>query len=214
MGKIYDGLANFGQVGRQSQTGYPVLWRDIGVLGRAKTGTTGLARDRSAEMRRTLISAAIGIAAALVVVVGIDATRNLTKAIQFAELQNQQPSDWLLLEKLSVLPAEVSEEPRIKFTATPLQNLLVRLNVSPRNSETGAVVCSGGGHTRLYPLGIPVNVNAPISRLAGLDACVWEPGRYRIRLTFSMTEQETQVSKVLLVETEDVEVLAFDAVKG
>lgn len=163
-------------------------------------------------MRRTIISAAIGIVCALLAFFLVDTGRNIITANKFAELQSQTPSEWLLLERLVVVPAITPGEPKIGFTATPLHNLLMRLTISPRNNATGAVLCSGGGPTVLAPSGIPITINRAVSRIAGLDNCDWPPGLYRIRLTFSMTEPESQVTKVLLVETEDVEVLDVDEV--
>ena len=163
-------------------------------------------------MRRTLVSAAIGIVCALIAFFAIDMGRNIITANKCAQLQAQTPSEWLLLERLVVVPATIPEEPRLGFTVTPLHTLLLRLTVSPRNTETGAVLCSGGGPTILAPGGVPIRVNQPISRLAGLDNCEWPPGVYRMRLSFSMTEPESQVTKVLLTETEDVEVVQFNSV--
>lgn len=164
-------------------------------------------------MRRTLISAVLGIVCALLAFFVIDMARNIITANKFAALQAEVPSEWLLLEKMVTVPAVTPAEPRIGFTLTPLHNLLLRLTVSPRNNETGDVLCSGGSPTVLVPSGTPIKVLQPISQLAGLDGCDWPPGLYRIRLSFSMTEPESQVTKVLLVETEDVEVLEFEELK-
>lgn len=215
MGEIYDGPARLRQMGRQLQAGYPVLRWGVGFLSRPETWSTRLARDkrRPSYMRRTLISAALGIVCALIAFFTIDLVRNIITANQFAALQAETPSEWLLLEKMVTMPAVVPAEPRLGFTLTPLHDLLIRLTVSPRNNETGDVLCSGGGPTVLVPNGVPIKVLQPISRLAGLDNCDWAPGLYRIRLTFSMTEPESQVTKVLLVETEDVEVLEFEELK-
>ena len=160
-------------------------------------------------MRRTIISAVVGVTLGIVAFTGIDTVRNLIAASQFGAIQSEVPSQWLLLEELDVLPSVAPDGPNLSFTATPFHDLLVRLTVSPRNVETGAVLCSGGGPTTLYHSGVAINVKSSIAGLAGLDNCTWPAGLYRMRLTFSMTEPDSQISKVMLVETEDVEVYDF-----
>ena len=159
-------------------------------------------------MRRTIISAVIGAGIAGATVFFVDTYRDIRTATQFAEAQKAAPSDWLLIEGFQAYGARSPEEPRLQFVGTPSQNLLIRVAVSSRNSESGDVLCSGGGQTVLYEGGVPVTVNAPVSRLAGLDACEWPVGRYNVRLTFLMTEPDSRVAKTLLIETTDVEVIA------
>ena len=47
-----------------------------------------------------------------------------------------------------------------------------------------------------------------VSQLTGLDSCDWSIARYRVRMTFLMTEPQTQIAKLLLIEPEDLEVIA------
>lgn len=138
----------------------------------------------------------------------IDAYENVRKAARFAEMQEQAPSEWLELSRIQVRGATVPEEPTLRFTGTPAMDMLIRVAISPREATTGNVICSGGGRTILYEGGIPVTVDARISSIAGLDACDFPVGRYRVRMSFLMTEPKSQISKTLLVETEDLEVIA------
>lgn len=165
-------------------------------------------------MRRTIISAIIGAGLAAGLMTAIDGYQNIRAAARFAEMQQAAPSEWLELSAVSVKSSVLPDEPGLKFVGTPSMNLLIRLAVSPRDADTGNVVCSGGGPTVLYERGIPIPVDARISRLAGLDACDFPPGRYRVRLSFLMTEPGTQITKTLLVETEDLEVVAASELKG
>lgn len=159
-------------------------------------------------MRRTIISAVIGFGIAGAAIFSIDTYRDIQKATQFAEVQQAAPSDWLKLERFAASGAIYPNEPTIRFIGTPVQDLLIRLAISSRDADTGNVLCSGGGQTVLYEGGVPVTVNAPISRLAGLDACNWPVGRYNVRLSFLMVDPASQVTKTLLMETNDLEVVA------
>lgn len=159
-------------------------------------------------MRRTIISVVIGAGLAFGVMTALDAFQNIRVAAQFAALQQASPSDWLELSSIQVKNAVLPNDPSVRFTGTPAMDMLIRLAVSPREADTGNVVCSGGGQTILYEGGIPVSVDARISSLAGLDTCDFPVGRYRVRLSFLMTESGSQISKTLLVETEDLEVIA------
>lgn len=159
-------------------------------------------------MRRTIISAVIGFGIAGAAIFTIDTWRDIQRASRFATLQEAAPSEWLRLEDFEATGAVSPNEPIVRFIGTPAQNLLIRLAISSRNSDTGNVLCSGGSQTVLYEAGVPVTVNAPVSRLAGLDACEWPVGRYTVRVTFLMTEPQSQIAKTLLVETNDIEVIA------
>ena len=159
-------------------------------------------------MRRMIISAVVGGGLALGVMTGVDWIQNLRTAAAFAEMQQASPGDWLELSSIQVRDAVLPDEPKLRVVSTPSMDLLIRVAVSPRETTTGNVVCSGGGPTVLYEGGIPVTVDTQLSRLAGLDSCQFPPGRYRVRLSFLMTEPGTQISKTLLVETEDLEVIA------
>ncbi|WP_172123241.1 hypothetical protein [Devosia sp. 919] len=159
-------------------------------------------------MRRTIISAVCGVALAGAVIFTADFIRDLQAASRFASIQQQAPSEWLMIEGFAAREAVYPAEPRIHFVGTPTHDMLVRVAVSSRNADDGNVLCSGGGATVLYPAGIPVSVSTEVSTLAGLDDCDWPIGRYRLRLTFTMTEQTSQITKTLLLETEDVEVIS------
>ncbi|UXN74527.1 hypothetical protein N8D56_05135 [Devosia sp. A8/3-2] len=159
-------------------------------------------------MRRTIISAVIGAGLAFGVMTAIDGYQNIRTAARFAEMQQASPSDWLELSSIQVRNSVVPAEPSLRFVGTSSMDLLIRLAVSPREADTGNVICSGGGRTTLFEEGIPVTFDARISSLAGLDSCDFPVGRYRVRLSFLMTEPGTQISKTLLVETEDLEVIA------
>lgn len=159
-------------------------------------------------MRRTIISAVIGAGLAFSLMTAIDGWQNIRTAAQFAEMQQASPSDWLELSSVQVKGTTLPDEPGLRLVGTPAMDLLIRLAVSPRDADTGNVICSGGGQTVLYEGGVPFTVNARLSALAGLDACQFPVGRYRVRLSFLMTEPGTQISKTLLVETEDLGVVA------
>lgn len=159
-------------------------------------------------MRRTIISALVGGVLAAGVMTGMDVYENIRKAARFAEMQEQAPSDWLELSRIDVKGATVPEEPTLRFVGTPAMDMLIRVAVSPREANTGDVVCSGGGRTILYEGGVPVTVDSRLSTLAGLDSCAFPVGRYRVRLSFLMTEPQSQITKTLLVETDDLEVIA------
>lgn len=150
----------------------------------------------------------IGIVAAIVVFFAIDTYRDIQTASRFAQLQQESPSDWLELDGFGAQSTRYPGEPSLAFVGTPSHDLLIRVAVSSRNADTGNVLCSGGGRAALFQAGVAVAVDAPVSRLAGLDACDWPVGRYKVRLTFLMTEPQSQVNKTLLVETDDVEVIA------
>jgi len=158
-------------------------------------------------MRRTLLGIAIGATLAFGIAAAIEGWQNIRTAARFAEMQQAAPSDWLELSTVQVRNAILPAEPGLRFTGTPAMDLLIRLAVSPRDADTGNVVCSGGGRTILYEAGIPVTVDAHLSSLAGLDSCEFPAGRYRVRLSFLMTEPGTQITKTLLVETADLEVI-------
>ncbi len=159
-------------------------------------------------MRRTIISAVIGAGLAFAAMTAIDGYQNIRAAAAFGEMQQQAPSDWLQLEGIEARGSVYPDEPRLRFVGTPSRDLLIRMAISPRNAETGNVLCSGGGATVLYDAGIPVTFDSSVSRLAGLDSCDWPVGRYRVRMTFLMTEPKSQIAKSLLVETDDLEVIA------
>ncbi|WEK04582.1 MAG: hypothetical protein P0Y65_20800 [Candidatus Devosia phytovorans] len=159
-------------------------------------------------MRRTIISAVIGAGLAFGTITGLDAYANLQAAAAFGELQKDAPSDWLQLDDLQARGAVFPEQPTIRFVATPSRDLLIRMAISPRNADTGNVLCSGGGRTVLYERGVPITFDETVSQLTGLDSCDWPLGRYRVRMTFLMTEPKTQIAKSLLIETEDLEVVA------
>lgn len=162
-------------------------------------------------MRRTIISAIIGAGLAMLVTSAIDTYLNIRTAARFAELQQAAPSDWLDLSPIEVRGAISPDEPSLRFVGTPAMDLLIRLAISPQDADTGAVVCSGGGRATLYEGGISVPVDSRLSSLAGLESCQFPPGRYKVRLSFFMVEPDTQVSKTLMVETQDVEVIAGEA---
>lgn len=159
-------------------------------------------------MRKIIISAICGGALAGVTIFAVDVVRDLHAASRFTEMQQKSPSEWLLMEGFAVREAIYPDEPRVEFVGTPAHDMLVRVAVSSRNADNGNVLCSGGGPTVLYPAGVPVSVSANVSKLAGLEGCDWPVGRYRLRLTFTMIEPNSQITKTLLLETEDVEVIS------
>lgn len=157
-------------------------------------------------MRKMLVSAAVGVAFAVIVSSLISIWLDIIQASRFTTIQQEEPETWLLIEDLRATDTVEPNQPTIRLVGTPSRDLLIRTSVSARNVETGEVRCSGSGATVLYVGGVAVAVASPLSRLAGLESCEFPEGRYRVRITFRMTEPDSQVTKTLLVETEDINV--------
>lgn len=212
MGKVHDGVEDTRPMGRQPQAGYPVLRGGIGFTGRSSGRLTRLARDWGRQqVKRTLISAAVGVGMACIVFFSVDAVDQLRRTAYVAELQAQHPSSWLAITDLAVSDGQnrngVITEPRLTQTLWPQRLIEARVAVSNRNVQSGEPACVGGTVTFILEPGEPMVSTRPLSRIAGVDHCDWPVGEYRGRFAWTLTDPETRVTKTILQESGSFRVL-------
>jgi hypothetical protein len=162
-------------------------------------------------MKRTLISAAVGVGLACVVFFSVDAVEQLRRAAYITELQAQSPASWIEVTDLTISDGrnrggEVTE-PKLTQTIWPHRLLQARVAVSNRNVDTGEPACVGGTVTFILEPGEPMTSTRPLSRIAGVDQCDWPVGVYRARFAWTLTEPETGVVKTLMMESGTFSVL-------
>lgn len=160
-------------------------------------------------MRKSLISAAVGVMLALVAVGLFDFVGNVRVASQIAALQAQEPDEWLELSQVVVSDGISSKglEPAVTWTIEPKRLLELRVAVTTRDVATGAPACIGGTVTFIIEPSEPTDFSRPLSRIAGVDHCDWPPGEYRSRFTWTMTDPATRVVKTIFQESETFRVL-------
>lgn len=153
-------------------------------------------------MRRTLISAAIGVVLACAVFWSADLFDSLRRASDIAALQAQAADEWLGLTEVSIADGSNGIEPVATWTIEPKRMLELRVAVSTRDIATGEPVCVGGTVTFIIEPAEPMTFSRPLSRIAGVDRCEWPVGVYRSRFTWTMTDPESRVSKTLFQESD------------
>ncbi len=161
-------------------------------------------------MRRTLVSMAIGISLACSVFWVLDAVETIKRAAEIAELQAQAPADWLELSPMIIEDGKAApdaREPIAVWTAEAKRTIEVRAAVTTRNLATGDPICIGGTNTVITEPTPPRIYNRVLSRLAGVESCEWPAGEYRSRITWTITDPATRVSKTVIQETEPFNVL-------
>lgn len=156
-------------------------------------------------MKKTLISAAVGVGMACAVFFSVDGIEALRRAAYIAELQAQKPADWLAVTDLTVADGSnrngVVTEPVVSQTIWPQRLMEARVAVSSRNVQTGEPVCVGGTVTFILEPGEAIASKRPLSRFAGVDHCDWPIGEYRSRFSWTLTDPETRVAKTMMHET-------------
>ena len=162
-------------------------------------------------MRRTIISAAVGVGLACGVFWSAEFVENVQRAAHVAELQSQDASEWLLISPMrrvdGVNRGGVVTEPMAVWSAAPQRMLEVRVAITTRDMSTGEPVCVGGTNTVIAEPTKLMEYRRELSRLAGVNSCDWPVGQYRSRLTWTMTEPETRVAKTIFQETAPFRVL-------
>jgi hypothetical protein len=157
-------------------------------------------------MRRTLISAAIGVLLSCVLFWSIDLFDNLRRAADVAALQAQASDEWLGLTEVTIADgsnrAGMVTEPVATWTVEPKRLLELRIAVSTRDIASGEPVCVGGTVTFILEPAVPMTFSRPLSRIAGVDHCDWPVGVYRSRFTWTMTDPASRVSKTLFQESD------------
>lgn len=148
-------------------------------------------------MRRTLISAAIGVLLACGVFWSFDLFENLKRASEIAALQAQDAQEWLELSPVTIADGQSARaiEPLATWTVKPNRLLELRIAVNTRNIATGDPVCIGGTVTFIIEPSDEIKFTRPLSRIAGVDQCDWPPGAYRSRFTWTMTDPASRVQR-------------------
>lgn len=111
----------------------------------------------------------------------------MVKNLQRSAIQAEDPANWLTIH-LTGIDAEVDTNPMVRAQFQVLRPAVIRLNISPRNKDTGDTICAGR-ITSTYgePSGMQ-DIKIPISSLAGLDNCTWDAGNYVANITMSLTD--------------------------
>lgn len=156
-------------------------------------------------MRRTLISAAVGVLLACGAFWLWSAVDTINRAAALADLQGQTADQWLSVSPMVIAdgsnaPGHVVE-PLVTWTIEAKRTLELRLAVSNRDMDGGDPVCIGGTVTFILQPSVPATFTRPLSRIAGVDRCDWPVGQYRSRVTWTMTDPESRVSKTLFQES-------------
>ncbi len=155
------------------------------------------------QVRRTLISAAVGALLAYTVFFAMDVFEGLQKASALADLQAQAPESWLSVTDLAIADGKVGgPEPVVSWIFEPKRPLELRVAVTTRDMATGEPVCVGGTVTFLVQPAPPDSFSRPLSRIAGVERCDWPAGDYRSRFSGVMTDPATRVSKSFLQESQ------------
>lgn len=157
-------------------------------------------------MRKSLVSAAVGVVLALLVVGLFDFIGNVRAAADIAALQAQAADEWLGLTEVTIADGSNvhgrTTEPVATWTIEPKRTLELRVAVSTRDIATGEPVCVGGTVTFIIEPSPPTTFSRPLSRIAGVDRCDWPVGVYRSRFTWTMTDPASRVSKTLFQESD------------
>lgn len=156
-------------------------------------------------MKKTLISAAVGVGLACAVFFSVEAIERFRQAAYIADLQAQVPSDWFEVTDLTVIDGRnrdgITLEPTVRQTIWPRRLVEARVAVSSRNVQSGEPVCVGGTVTFILEPGDPITTTRPLSRLAGVDHCDWPIGEYRSRFAWTITDPATRVVKTIMQES-------------
>lgn len=127
-------------------------------------------------------------------------TAAIRTAIGVAEIQALPTQAWLDVKSFNVVVTD--DQPIALVTYQVNRPVRIRTTITPRNTQTGEIVCSGRTGQSTFNPAQPVKMTVPLSMIAGLPDCVFPPGEYHASLTWMLIDDATNVeAKQLVWET-------------